>query len=133
LSLLGGAAITWPLAARAQQPPKTRRIAFVHSGLPVAELTETSRTTWNAKFFAELRRLGLVEGANLAVERYSAEGSFDRYGAVAAQAIAAKPEVLVANSPALVKALGGTVPIVAIMGDPIASGLVTSLARPAAT
>lgn len=129
IEAIGGAVAAWPLAARAQ-PAKTRRIAFMHSGLPVAQLTETSRTTWIRRFFEELRRLGLVEGTNLVVERYSAEGSSDRYGALAAQAIDSKPDVIVANSPVLIKALGGTVPIVAIMGDPVASGLVTSLARP---
>ena len=130
MSLAAGAAAIWPLVAQAQQSAKTRRIAFVHSGIPAAEQTETSATYWIRTFFAELRRLGLVEGTNLVIERFSAEGVSSRYAALAAEIVNAKPEVIVANSPARLKALITTIPIVAIMGDPVASGLVTTLARP---
>ena len=130
VATVGGAAIAWPLTTWAQQPAKTRRIAFVHSGIPAAEQTETSATYWIRTFFAELRRLGLVEGTNLVIERFSAEGSASRYAALAAEIVNAKPEVIVANSPERLKALITTTPIVAIMGDPVASGLVTNLARP---
>jgi putative ABC transport system substrate-binding protein len=128
--VVGGATAAWPLVARAQQPAKVRRIAFIHSGIPVAEQTEISATYWIRTFFAELRRLGLVEGTNLVVERFSAEGSSSRYAALAAEIVNAKPEVIVANSPERLNALITTIPIVAIMGDPVASGLVTNLARP---
>jgi putative tryptophan/tyrosine transport system substrate-binding protein len=130
IGLIGGAMVARPLAARAQQPQKQRRIAFIHSGIPVAEQTETSATYWIRTFFAELRRLGLVEGTNLVVERFSAEGSASRYAALAAEIVNAKPEVIVANSPERLNALITAIPIVAIMGDPVASGLVTNLARP---
>ena len=130
IALVGGAALAWTRAVQAQQSVKTHRIAFVHSGIPVSELTVTSRTFWIRTFFAELGRLGLVEGTNLVVERYSAEGNASRYAALAAEVVSRKPDVIVANSPALVKAIGSTIPIVAIMGDPVASGLVKSLARP---
>ena len=111
------------------------RIAFVHTGVPVAEQNETSRTMWVRTFFAELRRLGLVEGSNAVIERFSGEGSSARYAALAADVVSRKPDVIVANSSPLVKvfqAATTTIPIVAIVSDPIASGLVSSLARPGA-
>ena len=131
--LVGGAALAWPLAAQAQQPVKSRRVAIVHSGIPVSELTATSRTFWVRRFFEELRTLGLVEGANLVIERSSAEGSSSRFATLAADIVGAKPDVIVANSNALVSELmkaTASIPIVAILGDPIADGLTASLARP---
>ena len=130
IGLAGSAAIAFPIGARAQQPAKARHIAFIHTGIPVAEQTEASRTRWIATFFSELRRLGLVEGSNIIVSRYSGEGTAARYTALLAEIAAAKPDVIVANSPVRAKASITAIPIVAIMGDPIASGLVTSLARP---
>lgn len=129
VAAIGAALAPWPLAANAQQA-KARRIAFIHYGVPVADQTETSRTLWIATFFKELRRLGLVEGSNLAVARYSAEGSAARYAELVAEIIASKPELIVGNSPERLKASTATIPIVAIMGDPLASGLVASLSRP---
>jgi ABC-type uncharacterized transport system substrate-binding protein len=110
-----------------------RRIAFVHSGIPAAQLTEMSDTFWVRRFFAELRSLGYLEGSNLAVERYSAEGQPDRFGALAAEIASRRPDVIVANQNPLVKALrqaSEEIPIVAIVGDPIGFGLVESLAHP---
>ena len=131
--LVGCATVAWPLGLRAQGPRKPVRIAFVHTGVPVAEQNERSRTMWISTFFAELRRLGLVEGAGVMVERFSAEGSTGRFAALAADIVAAKPDVIVSNSNALVSVLmkaTTAIPIVAIMGDPIADGLATNLARP---
>jgi putative ABC transport system substrate-binding protein len=73
ITLLGGAT-AWPLMARAQQRATQRRIAIFHPAIPATLITETGGgTAWRA-FFAELRRLGYVEGENLIIERYSAEG-----------------------------------------------------------
>ena len=130
---VGSAAVAWPLGVRAQGSRKTVRIAFVHSGVPVAEQNESSRTMWIRTFFAELRRLGLVEGTGLLVERFSAEGSTRRFATLAADIVGAKPDIIVANSNALVSVLlkaTTSIPIVGIMGDPIADGLVANLARP---
>src|SRR6478672_11129124 len=78
ITLLGGAA-GWPLAARAQQSAKRQRIANFHPAIPTTHLTETGGgSAWRA-FFGELRRLGYVEGENLIIERYSAEGHHERY------------------------------------------------------
>src|SRR5450756_1890649 len=72
ITLVGGAAAAWPLAARAQQAQKQHRIAFVHSGIPADQLTETAGPFWVRRFYETLRGLGDTEGGNLVVERYSA-------------------------------------------------------------
>jgi len=125
-----GAATVWPLAARAQ---KLRRIAFVHSGIAADKLTETAGPFWVRRFYETLRGLGDVEGGNLVVERYSAEGRSERFAPLAAEVVSRNPDVIVANLNDLVKtfaAATATIPIVAIIGDPIAGGLVTNLAHP---
>jgi putative ABC transport system substrate-binding protein len=129
ITALGGAA-AWPLAARAQKP---HRIAFVHSGIPAGQLTEASGPFWIRRFYEVLRGLGDVEGVNLVVDRYSAEGRSDRFAAVAATVVAQTPDVIVVNLNDLVKVFTqatATIPIVAIMSDPIAAGSLTNLAHP---
>ena len=68
---IGGAATSylWPRAASAQQPRKQHRIAFVHSGIPADQLTETAGPFWVRRFYETLRGLGHTEGVNLVVER----------------------------------------------------------------
>jgi putative tryptophan/tyrosine transport system substrate-binding protein len=120
--------------ARAQGPPNQPRIALVHSGIPADQLTETGGVPWVREFFQELRRLGYADGRNLVVERYSAEGHLDRLAELARTVVNSRPDAIVTNGP-LVKPLMAattTVPIVAIMVDPIREGIVTSLARPTA-
>ena len=110
-----------------------RRIAFVHSGIPAAQLTEASETFWVRRFFAELRAFGNVEGANLAIERYSAEGRSERFAKLAGEIVGRRPDLIIANQNQLVKALRnatGSIPIVAIVGDAVGSGLVESLSHP---
>ena len=68
-----GTAAMWPLAARAQQPAKMKRIAYVHSAGNVSRISANGEPFYRA-FFEELSRLGYVEGQNLRVERYSGEG-----------------------------------------------------------
>src|SRR3981081_4209167 len=87
ITLLGGAAAAWPLTARAQQPAMQHRVEIFHPAIPTTLLTETGGgSAWRA-FFAELRRLGYVEGENLIVERYSAEGHHDRYADLAREIV----------------------------------------------
>jgi putative tryptophan/tyrosine transport system substrate-binding protein len=85
-------------------------------------------------FFAELRRVGYVEGENLIVDRYSAEGHHERYADLAREIVTSRPDVIVTVSTRVVVALRAatrTIPIVALMlEDPVKAGLVTSLARP---
>jgi len=131
LGALAGGAVLMPLRVRAQQ--KVRRVAFVHSGIPADRLTESGGPFWVRRFHETLRARGEVEGQNLVIERYSAEGHSDRFAALVAEIVGRKPDVIVTNFNDLVKAFMAAttdIPIVAIVGDPIATGLVTNLARP---
>jgi putative tryptophan/tyrosine transport system substrate-binding protein len=128
-----GATAAWPLATRAQQPKTQRRIAIFHPAIPVALLTETGGgSAWRA-FFGELRRLGYIEGENLIIERYSAEGHHERYADIAQDIVSRRPDVIVTGTNPVVtafKAATSTIPVVAFMLDPLHAGLVTSLSRP---
>ena len=128
--LIGCAAIAWPVVAVAQQPEK-RRLAIVHPAIPASRITED--TFWRG-FFADLGRLGYVEGENLVVDRYSAEGHHERYADLAREIVSSRPDVIVTVSVPLVMALttaSRTIPVVAnMLEDPVKAGLVTSLARP---
>jgi putative ABC transport system substrate-binding protein len=131
--VLSGTALSLPLGARAQQAQRQHRIAFVHSGIPADLLTETAGPFWVRQFYQTLRKLGDTEAGNLVVERYSGEGRSDRFAALAAAVVSRNPDVIVANSNGLVKTFmvaTATIPIVGITADPIAAGLVTSLAHP---
>src|SRR3954454_25164791 len=119
--------------ARAQQRTTQPRIAIFHPAIPVASLTETGGgSAWRA-FFGELRRLGYVEGQNLLIERYSAEGHHERYADIAREIINRNPDLIVTGPDPVVlafKAVNSTVPVVAFMIDPLKAGLIESLARP---
>jgi putative tryptophan/tyrosine transport system substrate-binding protein len=133
LGVLSGAAIAFPFGASAQQAQKQRRIAFVHSGIPADLLTESAGPFWVRRFYQTLRELGDTEPGHLVVERYSAEGRSERFAALAAAVVSRNPDVILTNSNSLVKTFTmatATIPIVGITGDPIAAGLVTSLAHP---
>ena len=136
IGLLGGTAassLLWPLAVHAQSLRKPRRIAFVHSGIRADQLTETAGPFWVRRFYETLRGLGDIEGGNLAVERYSAEGRTERFAALAAEVVSHNPEVIVVNLNDLTKTFmtaTATIPIVAITQDPVAAGLIRSLAHP---
>jgi len=119
--------------ARAQQPVKVHHIAVVAASDPVAEVTETGGNPVYRAFFEELRRLGDVEGQNLVIERYSAEGRTDHYAELAREVIGRNPDLVFTNTSLLVrhfKEATATVPIVGVTADPVAYGIVTSLARP---
>jgi putative ABC transport system substrate-binding protein len=136
IGLAGGVAascLCWPLTAQAQSLRKPQRIAFVHSGIAADKLTETAGPFWVRRFYETLRGLGDVEGSNLVVERYSAEGRSERFAPLAAEVVSRDPEVIVTNLNNLTKAFmaaTSTIPIVAITQDPLAAGLIASLARP---
>src|SRR6478752_336426 len=133
LGALGGAAVSWPFVAGAQQSATKRRIAIFHPAIPVALLTETGGgSAWRA-FFGELRRLGYIEGENLVIERYSAEGHHERYADLAREIVARKPALIVTGTNPVVMAFSAansTIPVVAFMLDPMKAGLITNLARP---
>ena len=132
ITLLGGAA-GWPLVARAQQPAKMKRIAFVHPSIDVVELSITSEYPGYRAFFKELNRLGYIEGQNLVVERYSGEGRTDHYAELARDVARTSPDVILVTSNVLAvifKAATATIPLVTVTSNPVAFGLVPSLARP---
>ena len=116
----------------AQERAKQHRIAIVIPAGPVADISDTGVRRWRA-FFEELRRTADIEGQNLIVERYSAEGRHAGYGDLAREVVGRNPEVIVAVTDAIAQAMGaatGTTPIVWIGGDPIQAGFATSLVRP---
>src|SRR5262245_55608795 len=116
--------------ARAQQPAKVHRIAFVTIAVPIAEITETSSFRQVRAFFRELRRLGYIEGRNLIVERYPVERPTVE---LARDVVRSKPDLIFAVTHPwvqLLKPLTATIPIVATMADPVGFGFVASLAHP---
>src|ERR1700692_129092 len=103
ITLVGGGAAAWPLAARAQPAQRQHRIAFVHSGIPADQLTETKGPFWVRRFYETLRGLGRTEGGNLVVERYSAEGRTERFASLAAEVVSRNPDVILVNLNSLAK------------------------------
>ena len=131
ITLLGGAAAGWPLAAaHTQQPGKMARIGFLGSATAAgsAESVEALR--------AGLRDFGHVEGRNIVIEFRWAEGKYDRLSDLVAELIRLNVDVIVTHGTPgtrTAKQATTTIPIVmAISGDAIATGIVTSLARPEA-
>jgi putative ABC transport system substrate-binding protein len=125
ITLFGGAMAAWPLAARGQ-PSKVTRIGALYIGIADAE-------SFKKELREGLRELGYVEGQNIAFEFRSAEGQLDRLPGLAAELVQLKVDVIVTLyvPPSLAaKQATREIPIVAIVGDPVETGIVASLARP---
>jgi putative tryptophan/tyrosine transport system substrate-binding protein len=118
--------------AVAQQPARTKRVALAHPATKPEDMRIGDDPNYTV-FFEEMKRLGYVEGVNLIVDRYSAEGRFDRFAEIAHEIVAARPDVIfvISNSMTLVlQSETRTIPIVAYTSDPVAAGIVPNLARP---
>ena len=112
--------------------PGVKRLAIFHPSELPERMTSNGRPTFKA-YFDELNRLGFMEGENLIVERYSALSQPDRFGDLAREIVASRPDVIFALHGLLIKqvmALDPGIPMVGAPYDPVTFGLSTSLARP---
>jgi putative ABC transport system substrate-binding protein len=127
ITLLGSAA-AWPLAAWAQQRSKLPTIGFLGSA------TASSESERVAAFAQRLRELGWIDGRNVAIEYRWSEGRNERYAEIAAEFVRLKVEVIITQGTAPVLAAMHATSVIPIVfagsGDPVAAGLVASLARP---
>ena len=128
MSLLGGAAAAWPLAARAQQSGKLPTIGFLGS------TTASAASPWVAAFLRRLHELGWIEGHTIAIEYRWAEGRAERSAEIATEFVRLKVDVILTfGAPQVIAAKQATsvIPIVfAAAGDPVGNALVASLSRP---
>ena len=124
ITLFGGAAAVWPLAARAQQPREITRV-----GVLASQLLPPIR-----RFARKLQELGYIEGKNLRIEYRFAEGHDDRYPAMAAELVALPVDLIVTSgTPAALAAKRATrtIPVViGTIGEAVSTGVVSNLARP---
>ena len=130
LGLVGGASATWPMVARGQQSDRVRRVGVLTnltSDDPLGQVRQKA-------FEQELQERGWEVGRAVHIDTRWAGGASDRYRTYAADLVALKPDVLFAVTAPAVEALQqttGTIPIVfASVLDPVAAGIVASLARP---
>jgi len=130
ITLVGGAATTWPLAARAQQPDRTRRIGVL---MGFAE-SDPAAQSYVAAFRDALAKLGWAEGSNLQIEFRWGAADTDRIKTLAKELVDLRPDVIFDQTTPVTSALARettTIPIVfTYVGDPIGSGFAASLARP---
>src|SRR3984893_8295829 len=133
ITLLGGTAVAWPLAARAQQPERTRRIGVL---MPTGEDDAEGRAR-AAAFVDGLREVGLTEGRNVKLDYRWGGTDVERLRTLASELVALTPDVFLAGSSPPLAALRRattTIPIVFVLvSDPVGQGFVESLARPNTT
>jgi putative ABC transport system substrate-binding protein len=130
ISLIGGAAAAWPLAVRAQEPGRVRKIGVLFAFFDYDPESQARI----AAFQQELENLGWREGHNIQIEYRWASGDAERFRAFAAELVAARPDVVVAHASPSAEALARetrTIPIIFVaVSDPVGSGLVASLSEP---
>jgi len=128
ITLLGGVAAAWPLAARAQQPAKLPTIGYMGPNTPSVDSYRLPA------FVQRLGELGWIEGRTVTIEYRWTEGRSEHLAEIAAEFVQRKVDViLTAATPptAAAKKATSTIPIVfAAVGDPVGTGIVASLARP---
>ena len=129
ITLLGGAAAAWPLAARAQQGERVRRIGVV---MAYAESDPNGQV--QVEFRQQLAKLGWTEGSNIAIDFGYAAADSARIRALALELLGLRPDLMVSNSNLVTTILRQevrTTPLVFVsVSDPIGSGFVKDLARP---
>ena len=108
ITLIGGAAAS-PVVGRAQQPAKMKRVAMIHPATKAEDLRIGGDPNYTI-ILEEIKRLGYVEGVNLTVDRYSAEGRPDRFPEIAHEVVATRPDVIFAISDQVVLALSPKLP-----------------------
>src|SRR5215475_13327674 len=130
ITLLGGAAASWPLAARAQQSQRIRRVGVL---MAVAE-SDADVRSGVAIFQQSLQELGWKDGRNIRIDYRWGNADADRIQALAKELVGLQPDVLVAHSTPSAKGLlqaTRSIPIVFLtVTDPLGQGLVASLSRP---
>src|SRR5258705_11691920 len=126
ITLVGGAAAAWPLAANAQQKGKLRLIGVLNPG--------STDTPGTVGFYDGLRQLGYTEGLNIAIERCYGDWNTDRFQQLAADLVRLKVDVIVVISTSPARAAKQATSIIPIvvggMADPVGDELIVSLARP---
>jgi putative ABC transport system substrate-binding protein len=128
ITLVGGAAAAWPLAARAQQAERVRRIGFLGT------TTAPAWASWTSPFVQRLRELGWIEGRTVTMEYRWAESRPERFFEIAAEFARLKVDVIFtagAETTLAARQATSDIPIVfALANNPVSSGLVASLGRP---
>ena len=126
VGLLGGAAATWPLAGRAQQTDRLRRIGVLMS----TARDDAEGRARMAAFLQGLQQLGWTDGRNLIIDWRYAEGNLERHDGLAAELVAMRPDLIIAGTqPGAVAAMKATatIPIVFVQApDPVEAGLADS-------
>src|SRR5262245_58995315 len=126
ISVVGGSILAGPVTARAQKPDKVRRVGFLSAAIQGSDIDDALRQG--------LREQGYIEGQNLLIEWRFAEGKYDRLAGFAAELVRLKVEVVVTlSTEAALAAKNATASIPIIftqVSDPVASGVVSNLARP---
>jgi putative tryptophan/tyrosine transport system substrate-binding protein len=130
ITLLGGAAATWPLAAGAQQPERMRRVGVLIAGTE----NDSSEQRRQAAFRKRLDELGWQAGRNIQIDYRWIAGNADRLRIFATELVDLRPDLIFAETTPATAALlekTRTIPIVFVaVSDPVGSGFVTSLNRP---
>jgi putative ABC transport system substrate-binding protein len=119
--------------AQAQQKAQVYRIAVVNPSDPVEVMSETGSRYGYHAFFLRLRQLGRIEGQNFSVARYSGQGRTEHFAELAREVVRGNPDLIFVNSSRLtreIKVATDTIPVVSIVADPVAFGIVSNLARP---
>jgi putative ABC transport system substrate-binding protein len=129
-SFIAGVISTAAATGVTAQPAAGRRLAIFSPAEPSALMHGRSDNRYYRVLFDELRRLGHIEGQNLAIEKYGSEQNTSGPAALAAEAIRSNPDIVYVVGPGAGLFKGAKLPVVTLTADPVAQGLAQSLARP---